>query len=256
MRGGAVVLQRMEQLLEQFLARAQAGVDDRDLAARLLAGEADHLLGQVADLHRLAHVEREDLAALANAGGLQDQLAGLGNGHEVARDFRVRHGDRAAVADLPAEQRHHRAGRIQHVAETHGHEAGIGLRVEVLAVDFGHALAGAHHAGGVDRLVGGDQHETRHPDRTGCIGHRAGTQRVVAERGAQLALQHRHVLVRRGMEHHLRLRLRKHLAHRHLIAAIGQDAIEDQFREMVAQLLGDPVQVVLAQLHHGQRLCA
>src|SRR6185312_8757401 len=91
MLGGAVIFQRVEQFLEQLLAGAQAGVDDRNFASRLLAGEADHLLGQVADLDRFAHVQGKDLAALADARRLQDQLAGLGDGHEVARYLRVGH---------------------------------------------------------------------------------------------------------------------------------------------------------------------
>ena len=60
MRGRAVALVGMEQGFVQFLAGAQAGVDDRDVAPGLLAGQADHLLGEHADRHRLAHVERVD----------------------------------------------------------------------------------------------------------------------------------------------------------------------------------------------------
>src|SRR5690348_4711542 len=49
MRGAVVVLERMEQLLEQFFAGPQPGVQDRDVAPGLLAGETDHLFGQIAD---------------------------------------------------------------------------------------------------------------------------------------------------------------------------------------------------------------
>jgi hypothetical protein len=114
-----------------------------------------------------------------------------------------------------------RNSRIQHVAETHRHEVGIGVCVEVLAVDFGDTLAGAHHAGRIDRLVGGDQHEALDPERTRRIGYRARAQHVVAEGCAQLPLQHGYMLVGRRMEHHLWLGVRKRLLHRRLIAAIG-----------------------------------
>src|SRR6266545_2262035 len=50
------------QLLVQLLARADADELDRHLAVGLLAGEADHRSREVDDLHRLAHVEDEDLA--------------------------------------------------------------------------------------------------------------------------------------------------------------------------------------------------
>src|SRR5262249_56319286 len=52
-----------EQDLVQPLARADAGEDDLDVAARLEAGEADDALGEVDDLHRLAHVEHIDRTA-------------------------------------------------------------------------------------------------------------------------------------------------------------------------------------------------
>ena len=57
----------MEQLFEELLARAQAGVDDGNLGARLLADQADHLFGQVAIFNRITHVQGEDPAALAQA---------------------------------------------------------------------------------------------------------------------------------------------------------------------------------------------
>ncbi len=63
------------QLLVQLLAGACADEPHCDvvrprlavrLQARLLAGEADHVAGEIENLHRLAHVEHEDLAAAAD----------------------------------------------------------------------------------------------------------------------------------------------------------------------------------------------
>ncbi len=82
------------------------------------------LLGQVEDAHRLAHVEDEDLAALAHGPGLQHELRRLRDGHEVALHVRVGDRHRPAVGDLVPEDRDHRAGRAEHVAEAHGEEAG------------------------------------------------------------------------------------------------------------------------------------
>src|SRR5207249_6390336 len=70
------------QLLVELLPGPRADVLDRnvgrpgDLVAgksRLLAREADHVRRQVDDLHRLAHVEDEDLSATADRAGLHDE---------------------------------------------------------------------------------------------------------------------------------------------------------------------------------------
>ena len=64
--GGGLLLLAIEPLM-QLLARTLAGEDDLDVHLRLLAGETDHLAGEVDDAHRLAHVEHEDGARLARA---------------------------------------------------------------------------------------------------------------------------------------------------------------------------------------------
>ena len=51
------------ELLVELLARARADELDLDVG---LPGEADHVLGQLDDLHGLAHVEDVDLAAPAD----------------------------------------------------------------------------------------------------------------------------------------------------------------------------------------------
>ena len=98
--GELEVLVDVEDLLEELLAGAQAGEADLDVLARGEAREADHVAGQVDDLDRLAHVQDEDLAVAAQDAGLEHQLAGLGDGHEVAGHVRVGDRDRAAPLDL------------------------------------------------------------------------------------------------------------------------------------------------------------
>ena len=51
---------RGEQDFVQPLARPHAGEHDLDVVARLQAGQPDHALGKIDDLHRLAHVEHID----------------------------------------------------------------------------------------------------------------------------------------------------------------------------------------------------
>ena len=55
-----------------------------------------HEAREVVDLHRLAHVKDEDLAAGGHCSGLDDELGGLGDGHEIARDVGMGDRDRAA----------------------------------------------------------------------------------------------------------------------------------------------------------------
>jgi hypothetical protein len=94
------------------------------ISSSVWPGQADQVARQVDDLHRLAHVQHQHLAAVADGRGLQHQARGLGDGHEVANDVRVGDGDRAAAGDLFLELRDHAAAAAQHVAEAHRHEAG------------------------------------------------------------------------------------------------------------------------------------
>ena len=116
----AHLLVHVEQLLVELLAGTDAHHLDRDVAAGLVARELDHAAGEVDDPDRLAHVEHEDVAALGDAGGLDHQLHGLGDGHEEARHLGVGDRDRPALLDLALEDRQHRAGAAEDVAEAHG----------------------------------------------------------------------------------------------------------------------------------------
>ena len=116
------------------------------------ARELDHVAREIDDAHRLAHVEHEDLAAASLQPRLQQQLRRFRQRHEVARDLRMRDGDRAAARDLLAKARDHAARAAEHVAEAHEHE----LRpraLQALAHHLREALGRAHHVGRIDRLV-------------------------------------------------------------------------------------------------------
>ena len=96
-------------------------------------------------------------------GGLEHELHRLGDRHEIALDVGVGDGDRPARCDLPLEERHHAAAAAQHVAETDRHERAAGVLCRLLHDQLGHALGRAHHAAGIYRLVGGDEHEVLTP---------------------------------------------------------------------------------------------
>ena len=90
----------------------------------LKPAQADDALGEIDDLHRLAHVEHIDRASSHSlsqrvARRRDDQIASLADGHEVAHHVGMRHRHRAAGLDLRLEFRHHRAVRGEHVAEAH-----------------------------------------------------------------------------------------------------------------------------------------
>ena len=103
----------------EFLSGAKAGVVDVDVAA----GGGDHLLGNVIDFDGLSHVQDEDLAVVSDESGLQDEVAGLGDGHEVAGGLGVGDGDWAAVADLVAEGGQDASAAAEDVAEPDGQVA-------------------------------------------------------------------------------------------------------------------------------------
>ncbi len=66
---------------------------------------------------------------------------------------------------------------------------------------LGQVLGHAHHAGGIDRLVGRDHDEFLHGEFVGQLGQLLRAADVVLDRLAGVVLHHRHVLVRGGMEH-------------------------------------------------------
>ncbi|MNP15376.1 hypothetical protein D3C76_1077300 [compost metagenome] len=68
----------------------------------------DHLLGQLDDPHRLAHVQDKNIAALPHGARLNHQLRRFRDGHEVSSDLRMRDSQRTARLDLFVKQRNDR----------------------------------------------------------------------------------------------------------------------------------------------------
>ena len=116
-----------EDFLVEFFARTESGVFDLDVLADLEAGQRDHPPGKVVDLDGFAHVEGEDLIALGQGHSLQDEAAGLGDGHEVTGDARVGDRDGSAFLNLFAETRDDGAVGAEDIAEARGDELGLAL---------------------------------------------------------------------------------------------------------------------------------
>src|SRR2546425_5306008 len=117
MRRGESALAIREQFLVELFPGPQSGELDPDV---LLAEprEPDHVARQIGDSDRLAHFHDEDFPALAHPSGLQDELGGLGNGHEIARHLRLPDRDRPAAGELLAKLRDHATRAAQDVSES------------------------------------------------------------------------------------------------------------------------------------------
>ena len=136
----------------------------------------------------------------------------------------IGHPDGAAALDLLAEDRDHRAGRAEHVAEANRDEAGVDLGVQRERLDdpLAHRLRLSHHVLRVRRLVGRDEDEALDAELDRDLGQRARREHVVRDRLQRVRLEHADVLVRRGVEEHLRPVALEHLAHLRLVAGVGE----------------------------------
>lgn len=255
MRGRLRVLLRGQEFFIQFLAVAQAREDDFHVRA---AGKLDHPLRQVHNLDRLAHVEDIYLTALAHAAGLQHQLAGLGDGHEIADNLRMGDGHRAAGLDLPAEQRDYGAVGAQDVAEARGNELGrrlaflLDLAGERLHIDLADTLRAAHHVGRVHGLVGGDHHEALDLVFDGQVSQDLRAHDVVLDGLGDIVLHHRHVLVGRRVEDVLGAVSLEDVLHPGLVGDVGDDGEGVDLGPFLLDLEADIVQRGFGRIDQDQ----
>ena len=182
-----------------LLVGAQPGEDDPDV----LAGAFDEVLGDVQDPHWFTHVEDQDVGGPPDGTGLDGQLAGLGNGHEVARDLGMGDRDGTALLDLAGEGVQHRPARPENVAEPHGQPGATGLAGVEGGQFLREAFGLAEHRGGVGGLVCGDVDQTLDPVLLGCAQHVEGADGVGLPAFEGILLEHRQVLQRGGVEHHV-----------------------------------------------------
>ena len=121
------------------------------------------------------------------------------------------HTHRAALGDLMLEDGNHGAVRPQHIAKAHGGVAGIlAYGVHILYDDLRQSFGGAHHIGGVYRLVGGENDHLGHFEFVCRNGHVVGAEHIVFNRLAGRGFHQRHMLVGGSVEHHIRVKFRKH----------------------------------------------
>ena len=120
MGSGGCVLKKRAQFFVELLAGAHTGELDPDILIWPQARQQNQVSGQIDDLDRVTHIQDADLAARSDGGGLQDELASLGDGHEEAAHIGMGDGDRSARGDLLLEDGDDAAVGAEDVAEAHG----------------------------------------------------------------------------------------------------------------------------------------
>lgn len=115
--GGAekLLAGRVEQFIELF-AFTQAREANLDLIFAL-AGKLDQGAGELKNGDGLAHVEKQNIAVLADGVGLEYQGNGFTGGHEEALDVLVSDGERLIIAKLPLEHWNDATAGAEDVAE-------------------------------------------------------------------------------------------------------------------------------------------
>ncbi len=244
-----------EELLVELLAWAETYVLDLDVYIRGQSGESDEVPGHVVDLHRLAHVEDEDLAALRVVRRLEHQGDGLRDGHEVADDTLVGDGHRPPLRDLLLEERDDGAVGAEDVTEADRDEVGLRvLPVHHLDDHLTDTLRGTHDVCRVHGLIGGDQDETLHAGVGGGTGGLEGTHDVILDCFVRAHLHERYMLMCGCMEDHVRLILLHHTADTVRVSAGADEGHEVQLRVLHEELLLDAVRVVLIDVEDDELL--
>ena len=170
--------------------------------------------------------------------GLEHQVHGLRDGHEVPRHVRMGHRDRAAALDLSLEERHDAAAAAEHVAEAHRRakaptaSARAASRTIISAIRLvaPMTLVGCHG------LVGRDQHEALDARRRARVrrASRVPTT-LLADRLGRMRLHQRHVLVRRRVEHDRRAMRREDPIEPAAVPDVGDHRGHVDGREGLAQ---------------------
>src|SRR5579872_3515074 len=89
-----------KKLLVQTLSRAHSSFDNIDIFVRDESVQLDDSTSDIDDLHRLAHIEHEDLPVIAHDHGLQHERNRFWDRHKEALHVAVCDRDGPAVANL------------------------------------------------------------------------------------------------------------------------------------------------------------
>ena len=165
----------------------------------------------------------------------------------------MRDRDRPAGANLLLKHGYDAADGAENVSEADGDEPrGRELR-ECVNVAFGELLRHAHHAGRVDRLIRGNEHEALKLKLVRQIGDELSSQRIVLDGFARVGFHHRHVLVRSRMEQDLGSELLEKKAHPRFVGHVADERDDDRRAAAAFEFAIDLKQVVFGPLDENQR---
>ncbi len=250
---GSHVFAAEQHLFRQLFAGADAGVFDVDVHALFESGEANEIAREIRDLEHLTHVEHEQLTARAEGAGLQHELHGLGDRHEVPAHLGVRHRDRTAVGDLLEERRDHRAARAEHVAKADGDEVAVlcdrGIGDDLLC----DTLGDTHDRRRTDRLVGRDIDEVPGVGVERSVDDIARAEHVVGNGLDDVFFHQGHVLVRGRMENCMRPMPADDGVDAARVTDVRDDRDQRELGETLPQLSIDFEDLVLAVVHGNER---
>ncbi len=271
MEGRLRLLLVVEHLLIELLTITKT----RELNLHVLGTrELNHSRSQVSNLHRLSHIEHEDLTTITLGSCLQHQLTGLRNQHEVTHNTLISYSHRTTIANLLTEQRDHRTIRAQHITESCGHKLRIRitllleqrrmllqllnlqLAVERLYVDLTDTLRATHHVRWVHGLISRYHHKLLHAVFHAQVSDHLRTIYIIKDRLAGVVLHHRHMLIGSSMEHVVRTERLKHLLHTRIMTDARHQSFRLYIREFPFHHQADIVlrRLSLVYQHHGSRL--
>ena len=152
---------------------------------------------------------------------MEDEAAGIGDGHEVADDVRVGDGDGATLVNLLFKMGNNGAVAAKHIAKAGGNELRVPLSIEALDVHLGESLGRAHVVAGVDSLVGGDHDEFLDLAEQGVFRYVDAAPDIGADAFAGVGFHHGDVLVGGRVEDNAGAEVRDEATYSLIIADIA-----------------------------------
>src|ERR1035437_4177907 len=183
------------QFFKHLLSRTKAGILNLDISFRLEPRKQNQILGQIRDPDGRAHFKDEYFSALADGEGLQNQLGRLGNGHKIARHFRVSYCYWSARGNLLFENGNHASIASQYIPEAHRNKLCAAFHLQRADQQLCCALRNAHHAGRPNRLVRGDHDEIFDAKLSCRAGNVPGAEYISFDGSEDVLFHQRNMLV-------------------------------------------------------------
>jgi len=146
----------------------------------------------------------------------QQQVHRFIDGDKVASRLGAGDRQRSALLDLARKDLGHVVAGVQYVAQAQNRTPCGEHNL------LGDALAGAHHRGRLNGLVGGEQHHAR-AMRSGNPNENSAAEDVVLDRRQRMFFHQRHVLEGCGVIDNARRVMKKNLFEQRLVARVAED---------------------------------